>query len=344
MEVWQYNALPLISHGAMINFIDTVRNVGKTTTFKRRAILRAVKHDRGTYWLRRTDDEMKAQKTEFWDSETVGFIQKNCPQITDLDVHGCFARIKTTKSKNWHNAFKLLALCNARDERSNRDQRFNEMIYEEYRVTPDRLSFFRGNEAEMLIDMIITKGRRDDFRVYCLGNAESYFNPYLSYLGIPEMPVTWEGIRMYKDNTIAVQQIITKPKALEDSRQMKRINSALAGTRYAAYLDGSTVRSGVVCNIRKKPKDAEVYMCVDFGNPFTIWLSDSGEMYVTPGVVTGKPVLLNAPLAKYSRGVVYDISDKSKFSLLAKAKRYCRIYFSNGACGEYAAPVIDKIT
>ena len=55
--MWSFNAL--------YNFVDTVRNTGKTTKCKAWAIARYLKHGKQTLWVRAFEDDIKMLKKDF---------------------------------------------------------------------------------------------------------------------------------------------------------------------------------------------------------------------------------------------------------------------------------------
>ena len=55
----------LLSYGAILNFIVDNRDSGKSTQFKKRALMRAIKHGTMCVWIRRYKEEIIPCKTEF---------------------------------------------------------------------------------------------------------------------------------------------------------------------------------------------------------------------------------------------------------------------------------------
>ena len=61
-----YNSTELQSYNAIFNFVIAVRNNGKTTAFKIRALKRFLKRGKKTIWVRRFKNEIKATKKKFY--------------------------------------------------------------------------------------------------------------------------------------------------------------------------------------------------------------------------------------------------------------------------------------
>ena len=72
-----YNTLKIQSYNAILNFTDTVRNVGKTTAHKISAAVRFIKHHHKTIWLRYfKKDVKKMMSVDFISSKNIKMINE----------------------------------------------------------------------------------------------------------------------------------------------------------------------------------------------------------------------------------------------------------------------------
>lgn len=290
MANW-YNAQPVISHNAILNFILGGRNIGKTWAFKRRAVRRAVKKYKKVIWVRRTVKEAAECAETFFGSkdlqEFCGITLYNKESNPKGNIKHLGRRYFIRRGKKWDWFIKVIALCEWKTMRSSDDIDCDTIIFDEFTTTPEKYLQYRGNEARDLIDLSISIMRQHEIKIFCLGNKESVTNPILIYFNIPPMPLKWQGIRLFKGGTIAVEQRNDEVKT--GSNFKKRLDIMLSGTDYGDYIKKGTYKNQPKIQIQSPPPGAVGWLQLFWrGKHIKIWRSplqanraNAVELYVT---------------------------------------------------------------
>lgn len=240
-----FNGLKILSHNGVFNFVDTVRNIGKSFGFKYRAIKRAYKKGKATYWVRRYKKETKKTKQKFFNDKLLKqlgmsvFNKRDNPN-GELKREGNRIYVKNRVGQ-WVIAVEFISLGESADYRSADDCAFDTIVFDEYTTTPARYTYYKGDEVEDFMDLLVSLKREERMTVVFLGNKETIYNKYKRFFGILPLPLSYEGFKHYRKHSIVIQQsniVVNAKKAYNE-----KFCNALRGTRYASYLMEGTTRT-----------------------------------------------------------------------------------------------------
>ena len=336
-----FSFLPIDSYNAPFNYIETLRDRGKTYAKLHRTCRRFLERGEGAIFLRRLEEEAKGDAQQILRSEkTRACISSAGIDPDTLRVNA--GRVEMKRGKVWCPFIRIGHLSGAGKFRGSDDSRETRIYLDEGACPVGRRSAYRGNEVEDFLD-IVKSCRRDDspIKAYILANKEAYISPYLSYMGIPQIPPGWSGIRVYKGGGWAVQSDLTPPphRGTDDSEKFK---AALAGTAYGAYLAGESARAAADVRIAKTPTGARHYMQADFGEPLTASVY-RGAVYFRRGIDRTRGILVPAVTAKYKNARVYSTRYRRDFSVLITAKKLNAIYSADLPTAEAVADLLQKM-
>lgn len=258
MKDW-YNLAPILSRSAILNFIFGGRNIGKTWALKRRTWRRAIKKGKKCIWVRRTKAEAIQCASSFYTSKD---LQKFCglkaynPQTKKGDVRHNGRNIERRRGRRWEWFIKVCALSEFKNMRSSDDVECDTIIFDEFTTTPEKYIMYRGNEASDFIDICVSIMRQHEIRVFLSGNKESVFNPIYTYFNLPVIPLKYEGIRLFKDGTIAVQQVGDRDNLTAFQQRFDRM---LKGTDYGKYMHGAYKNQAQI-KVMNIPPSSECYL------------------------------------------------------------------------------------
>lgn len=287
-----FSALPILSYNAILNIILGGRNIGKTWAFKRRTARRAFKKGKKTIWVRRTKAEAAECAATFYESRDlqeycgISLYDKNSNPDGNVRVNG--RRIYIKRGGRWVWFVKIIALSEYKTMRSADDVDTDTVIFDEFTTTPEKYTMYRGNEAQDLIDLVISVMRQHEIKVFLLGNKESVSNPILQYFNIPPIPLKWQGIRTFKKGTIALQQINDGVKN-NPNTFLDRVNDMLEGTAYGDYMTKATYKNQPKILITAPPRNAIGYIQLYWrGKHIKIWRAATADPNTPELFVTGK--------------------------------------------------------
>lgn len=277
-----YDGFDVTTRGAVFNFINSNRNYGKTWCFKKRAFKRALKHGKKTIWVRRFKKEAREAAAKFFTSKD---LQKFC----GIEMYDAVTKTGNCKQAGnvfyvyrngkWEWFLQVVAMHDAGNMRGVDDVNLDTIIYDEYRTTPERYAMYRGNEVTDFIDIFFSVKREHEVRCFFLGNKESASDPFAHYFGLPELPDSFEGIRMYRHGSICVQQINNGQNVASDEYGEK-VKNLLAGTAYGSYVYDSTTKNKASVRLKKCPKDSDLYVQLKIKGVYLSININCGMFYV----------------------------------------------------------------
>lgn len=250
----------LLSYNGILNIVLSNRNFGKTWAFKRRAVRRAFKHGKKTIWIRMFRKEVKEACDTFFSSkdlqEYIG-IQLYDPNTKEGNIRQNGNTFYYRRGKRWIWFLKVYALSEADAVRSADDVDVDTIVFDEFTKTIDKYKRFRGSIVNNFIDILFSSKREHQIRCILLGNKESVSNPFFTYFGIKPLPASYEGIKVYKEGAIVVQQINNLPQK-QDEYEAK-MKAMLEGTQYGNYIYQSDYKTQNKFKARKTPTEATIY-------------------------------------------------------------------------------------
>lgn len=339
MKPKHFDGFPVISRGAVFNFINSNRNYGKTWCFKKRAFKRALKHGRKTIWVRRFKKEVKSASPKFFTSADLRAFcgiewydretkKGNCKQIGNT--------FYVKRGKTWEWFLQIVALSDAANMRSVDDVKVDTIVFDEYRTTPARYARYRGNEVTDFIDIFFSAKREHEIRCFFLGNKESTIDPYFRYFNVPTFPDTFEGIRMFRNGSLCVQFINNKQNT-KNSEYAKKVENLLRGTSYGDYVYNSETKDKKAVRLKKPPTNAPFYVQLYIRGQYLRILLHNGYFYITKGADFSKPIYCDEHASK-PHHFLLTRKLKRYFSALENALIDGRVYYSNNAVYECIIP------
>ena len=255
--------LRLLSYNAIFNFVQTNRNYGKTWTFKKRAFRRAIKHGKKTIWLRMFEKELKECVATFFTSKDLrrycGVELYNAKKNTgNVKQEGNTFYYRKNEKSPWQWFIKVFRSSDPDAVRSADDVDVDTLVFDEYTKTPEKYRLYRGNVVNNVIDILFSAKREHEIRCIFLGNKEGFGNPFFRYFGITPPRANWEGIRTYREGSIAIQQI-NNEASIEGDYNAK-MAAALKGTAYGNYIYKSEYKAASGIKPRKTPPTATLYV------------------------------------------------------------------------------------
>lgn len=325
------NTIAIRSYKAIFNFINTVRNKGKTWGFALIAFKQFKKHGKSTMWIRRFSNEIKKTKGKLFKPKLMKYLGLN---ESNFKWNGYTAYYK--RKDKFEPFLYLLTLSQAKSARSSDEGNERFVIFDEYTTTPAKYALYRGNEVEDFVDIVDSMRREHEITVFLLGNRESALNPYYRYFGIPFADENFEGIRTYNEGTILCYYSKTVPDEIAKTDFSTRYLKALKNTPHINYLmNGAT--KGKSTRIEPKPtKGCHLVAQFDFIGGFSLY-SCKNKIYVCVGIDKTKLVFVDSP-KNYNRQSVVASCDKIIFKEVIQAYKYGLIYFSEPAAEELFLP------
>ena len=311
--------IKLLSYGAILNFIIDNRNTGKTTQFKKRALIRAINNHTMCVWCRRFENEIKACKNEFLNNKFFAVLKADYGdrfKKEDFKIKGSYAYYKDIPF------VYFLNLQKATSDKGIDAENIDTIVYDEFMAEDMRYNYYHGNEVHDFFKIFFTKkrthadGTESHVYIFMLGNRDSFTNPYYTYFGLPSLELSFEGIKTFRNGSIAVLQLNSEP-IKDTSKYGKKLKSLLDGTPLDSYLHGN-VLNNVSMTFTDAPKNAIFYAQFDCGYNIS-FLSQNGKIYAISRIEKNKIVFTDKPKDKYKRVYVVNRSKKQIFAYL----EYC---------------------
>lgn len=336
-----FDALEIMSYGAIFNFINSNRNYGKTWCFKKRAFRRGLKYGKITLWVRRFQTEAKETAENFYKSRD---LQKFCgielydPETKRGNVRQDGRSFYVKRGNKWKLFLKVVYLSQATAIRGVDDVDLDTIVFDEYRTTQEKYRQYRGNEVDHFNDIFITVKREHKVRCFFLGNKEEALNPYAHYFGLPELPDSYEGIKTYRNGSIAVQQINNVPKELSDyDRSLRDLYN---GTRYGNYLYESKTKSAQDIRIKRAPKDATIYVQLFLRGHYVRILLAGGCFYIVNTVDKTQPVYCDIQINQ-PKHLLLSKKHKRFFNAFVNGLIDGRVYYNTQGTLEAITPFLQ---
>lgn len=320
------DGVKLLSYSTGIIYaVVSNRNYGKTWTFKRRAVKRAIKHNKKTIWLRMFKKEMKETINTFFASFDlqkycgISLYDKEYNKEGNIKQNGnTFYYRKKLKGKwtKWQWFLKVFSMNDVNTLRSADDVNIDTIIFDESAKTKKQLNYFKGDLVNDFIDIFFSLKREHEIKCILLGNKESINNPFYNYFNIkPPLP-SFEGIRSYKNGSFILQQINNIED--ESTPYNKRLSCLLENTSYGNYIYNSDYKGVNGVKTRKPPKDANLYVQLYINGVRLVILTLNGNYYISDKVLNSQPIYCDNLPYKY----------KNEKQLIKRHKQYFKGYIN----------------
>ena len=251
-----FDASEIQSYGALTNFILSDRSDGKTFNIKAKGFARWLKDKSQYVYLRRWKSEIPLEMyTTFYD-EVISAVENNtltCPtieekrlieQIVDYEFYGTKTAVYVRKkgTKQWEVICYLFPLTMSSKKKSVlKVQKITHIEYDEFVALDGR---YMQGEMVILMEFYKSVDRDRISTVMSLyGNRIDNFNPFFDFFDI-HMGIQKERIKLYKNNTVAIQIYVSKEH--REEREKSRFNDMVHGTAYQGYNEGGTLFNDVV--------------------------------------------------------------------------------------------------
>lgn len=337
------NIVNLMSYGAILNFIIDNRNSGKTTQFKKRALKRALKHHTLTVWCRRFENEFKECKREFLNDKFFKVLEKDYKskfKREDFKINGNYAYYKNIPF------VYFIYVAKAKADKGIDAENIDTIVYDEFMTDDAKYNYYRGDEVKDFFTIFFTKkrthadGTQSNIYIYMLGNRDSFTNPYYTYFGLPTLDLTFTGIKMCRDGSIAVMQLNT-PVLENKTVYDKKLSALLKNTSIEKYLNGGYLSSENM-TFYKTPKTAVIYAQFDFGYSLSIYV-DKNKFYAQKSIDKKRIVFTKKPNSKYKNNYVLDASNKKLFEKLINAYKTNQLYYDNEHTYYYTIKIFEYL-
>ena len=337
--------LLLLSRNAVFNFVISNRNYGKTWAFKKRAFKRAIKKGKKTIWVRMFRNEARECARKMYSSadlrEYCGISEydKTTNPNGNFRQDGSVFYYRTGTKAPWIWFLQVFSLSDSLAIRSADDCAIDTIVFDEFSKTPERLRRYIGDPVTDFIDIFFSLKREHEVRAIFLGNKEGVTNPFYSYFGIRALPEQYEGIRMFREGSIAIQQI--NNKTAPSSSYEGKVSALLKGTRYGAYVEEGTFKTAKAFKKAKAPSGATLWMQVELmGHALSI-AQANGLYYVKKGVDSGRAVYTFSYTGKYRKEFLLVNRQKPLLAQFVRAISDNRVRYDCPESVEAIAPLLQ---
>lgn len=235
-----FSAKPILSKGALYNYVSSDRSDGKTFDCKFRAL---EDYDLGKYisiYMRRFKTEITQNMYETFFNEVlekpVGTKYKN------WQFKGCKTgvQVKKPESEKWDWIVYFIPLTMSGKLKSQLDiSRIRNIDFDEYIPLDGR---YATGEMTLINEFYKSIDRdREVVRFNFFGNKIAYFCPLLDYFKVDLMLNAKDTIRLYQEGTLAVQ--IYSCKEHRDIRKAGKLAKLMKGTDYENYNLGGVLQA-----------------------------------------------------------------------------------------------------
>ena len=235
-----FSARYVLSKNALISLCLSDRSDGKTFDCKARALEDYEKNKDITVYVRRWKTELGPEVynnffNECWENN------KNYERFSNWEYKYSKNKIQVRKDKKdeWDTILYFIPLSVASRWKSKiqNPKRIKIIDFDEYVPMDNR---YLPDEVSLLLDLWKTIDRdRDEVQIVICGNRIVPFCPILDYFSIDLKIGSKDMIRLYKDDTLAVQ--IYSNKEHREKRDEGRFRKLTSGTKYEGYDKGEVL-------------------------------------------------------------------------------------------------------
>ena len=235
-----FSARYILEKKALLNLVLSDRSDGKSFDCKYRALEDYEKNKDISILMRRFKTEITSKMYENFFNEVIDKpVGKRFSkwQFKGSKV-GVQVKVNEKSDWDWIVYFVPLSTSGRLKSQISDVSRIHVINYDEFVPLDNR---YLPDEIELLLEFYKSIDRdRDTTQLICLGNKITPFNPFLDYFSL-DLSITNEKIRLYKNDTIAVQ--IYANKEHRSVRSESKFSSLVKGTGYEEYSKGGILET-----------------------------------------------------------------------------------------------------
>jgi hypothetical protein len=235
-----FSARYILSKKALMNLVLSDRSDGKSFDVKFEA-LEDYEHSKDiSILMRRYKTEITSKMYENFFNEVIAVPKGE--RFSKWQFKGSKVGVQVRKSEedewDWIVYFVPLSTSSRLKSQIADVSRIHKIYFDEYVPLDNR---YLPDEMHLLLEFYKSIDRdRDNTQLICLGNKVTAFNPFLDFFGF-DLSITNDKIRMYKNNTIAVQ--IYANKEHRQVRAKSKFADMISDTDYEDYSKGGILES-----------------------------------------------------------------------------------------------------
>lgn len=253
-----YNIDKTMSHNALFNIVIGGRGIGKTYSWKKKAIRDFIRRGEQFGYIRRYEDEIKLVKTTLFNDiifndEFPGYTisEKNGLYFVDDEIAGY-----------------AFSLTKAKDYKSSSFPLVKNLLYDEFLIEGGTTGAggYLKNEPDKLLDLYETIARMRDVRLFMFANAITMANPYfLSW------DINFNGRKTFRRGEI-LAQIIDATDEFVNKKESTRFGKIARDLGYANYSIDNKFMLDEPIKIAKKGKHTRYYCTLKYsGKYYGVW-------------------------------------------------------------------------
>lgn len=296
-----FSLTPILSRGRHLNAITGKRSTGKSTGTSLYVLLDYLKNGKGWVYTRRTRDEM-LETCEHWFDNAVTILRSEGIEINVEYKGGSYY---VDYSGETREAGRAIPLSQENKYKGENLSSYNWLIYDEFISKDGRYLGGKNRplfEYQCLISLMQTmdrdvgKSHRNEVKIICLGNNDSYYNPVFMGCGADRYIDINTHFLAPKGEEFCVQMMIADDAvAAEDYKNS--VTYKLSDKRTKEYAYENTAKEEVKSSFVMKvvePMDPICNLVYD-GNKMGMYFSyRGGFFYIDNNVNTGKTYALTA--------------------------------------------------
>lgn len=270
-----FNTKEVEKYDTLINLFLSDRSDGKTFDIKASCFKRYKNNKTQTIYLRRWKSELTVDMYETFFNEVIEKVlsgefvgDEEVKDILNYEFlgtkRGVYIRLKG--SEKWDLICYFMPLTMTTKKKSTLDvSRITHIEYDEFVPVDNR---YCKNEMHILMEFFKSVDRdRDTTKLNLYGNRIDNFNPFFDFFDI-HIGIQKERVKLYKDNTIAIQIYINKEH--REERSKSKFSSLIKGTSYEEYNSGGVLYKNTVkiSNINGCNYFASFKSCIGCGSIF----------------------------------------------------------------------------
>lgn len=250
-----FDARFILSKNALISLVFSDRSDGKTFNCKLRALEDYVKNKAITIYMRRFKTEITEKLYNCFFDEVLNipsYKKYKCYEFKG-SRKGIQIRRIDEEDWDWIILFVPLSVAGRLKSQISEVHRINIIDFDEYVPLDGK---YLKDEVSLLLEFWKTIDRdRDSTQLLILGNRITPFNPVFDYFGI-DLELTKDKLKLYKNNTIAVQLYSNKEHRL--AREQGKFKEMIKNTEYESYDNGGILNA---LDVKIKDRKGYDYLC-----------------------------------------------------------------------------------